>query len=115
VTGEVVDQSSRWRMLLDALSIHKRLSVTEAAELLGVPAATVRRDFEPSPRHQAVRCPPGGRSNALTANRVWARKGQRNVPRDTDPSSRRWKITYTISTGTTVMTTAAKSAPKSTA
>ena len=83
-------------MLLDALSIHKRLSVTEAAELLGVPAATVRRDFEelarqqlatrthggvvattvaydlpaggvphptqPSPRHRAVRCPPGGRS-----------------------------------------------------
>ena len=44
-----------------------------------------------------------------------ARPGQRNVPRDTDPSSRRWKITYTISTGTTVMTTAAKSAPKSTA
>jgi DeoR family transcriptional regulator, aga operon transcriptional repressor len=85
--GEVIDQSSRWRMLLDALSIHKRLSVTEAAELLGVPAATVRRDFEelarqqlatrthggvvattvaydlpPSPRHRAVRCPPGGRS-----------------------------------------------------
>jgi hypothetical protein len=27
VTGEVIDQSSRWRMLLDALSIHKRLSV----------------------------------------------------------------------------------------
>ncbi len=36
MTGEVVDQSSRWTMLLDALSIHKRLSVTEAAELLGV-------------------------------------------------------------------------------
>ena len=46
MTGEVIDQSSRWRMLLDALSIHKRLSVIEAAELLGVPAATVRRDFE---------------------------------------------------------------------
>jgi DeoR/GlpR family transcriptional regulator of sugar metabolism len=104
VTGEVIDQSTRWRMLLDALSIHKRLSVTEAAELLGVPVATVRRDFEELARQQLA-----------TRTRVWARKGQRNVPRDTDPSSRRWKITYTISTGTTVMTTAAKSAPKSTA
>ena len=46
MTGEVIDQSSRWRMLLDALSIRKRLSVTEAAELLGVSAATVRRDFK---------------------------------------------------------------------
>ena len=46
MTGEVIDQSSRWGMLLDALSIHKRLSVTEAAELLGVSAATVRRDFK---------------------------------------------------------------------
>jgi DeoR/GlpR family transcriptional regulator of sugar metabolism len=46
VTGEVIDQFTRWRMLLDALSIHKRPSVTEAAEPLGVPAATVRRDFE---------------------------------------------------------------------
>src|SRR5437764_7832032 len=39
-------------MLLNALSIHKRLSVTEAAELLGVPAATVRRDFEELARQQ---------------------------------------------------------------
>lgn len=52
MTGEVINQSSRWRMLLDALSIHKRLSVTEAAELLGVPAATVRRDFEELARQQ---------------------------------------------------------------
>jgi DNA-binding transcriptional MocR family regulator len=52
VTGEVIDQSSRWRMLLDALSIHKRLSVTEAAELLGVSAATVRRDFKELARQQ---------------------------------------------------------------
>ena len=52
MTGEVIDQSTRWRMLLNALSIHKRLSVTEAAELLGVPAATVRRDFEELARQQ---------------------------------------------------------------
>ena len=36
-------------------------------------------------------------------------------PCDTEPSSRRWKMMYTTSTGTTVMTTAANSAPKSTA
>ena len=60
VTGEVIDQSSRWRMLLDALSIHKRLSVTEAAELLGVPAATVRRDFEELARQQLATRTPGG-------------------------------------------------------
>jgi hypothetical protein len=89
VTGEVPGQPSRWRRT------------------------------SPSP---AQPLPPGGSLSArCQAERidlripVWARKGQRNVPRDTDPSSRRWKITYTISTGTTVMTTAAKSAPKSTA
>jgi DNA-binding Lrp family transcriptional regulator len=60
VTGEVIDQSSRWRMLLDALSIHKRLSVTEAAELLGVPAATVRRDFEELARQQLATRTHGG-------------------------------------------------------
>jgi len=59
--GEVIDQSSRWRMLLDALSIHKRLSVTEAAELLGVPAATVRRDFEELARQQLATPHPRGR------------------------------------------------------
>jgi DeoR family transcriptional regulator of aga operon len=60
VTGEVIDQSSRWRMLLDALSIHKRLSVTEAAELLGVSAATVRRDFKELARQQLATRTHGG-------------------------------------------------------
>ena len=60
MTGEVIDQSSRWRMLLDALSIHKRLSVTEAAELLGVSAATVRRDFKELARQQLVTRTHGG-------------------------------------------------------
>ena len=59
MTGEVIDQSSRWRMLLDALSIHKRLSVTEAAELLGVSAATVRRDFKELARQQLAPAPTG--------------------------------------------------------
>jgi DeoR family transcriptional regulator of aga operon len=60
VTGEVIDQSSRWRMLLDALSIHKRLSVTEAAELLGVFAATVRRAFKGLARQQLATRTDGG-------------------------------------------------------
>ena len=37
------------------------------------------------------------------------------VPWVTDPASWRWKMTYMISTGTTVITTAANSDPKSTA
>jgi DNA-binding Lrp family transcriptional regulator len=60
VTGEVIDQSSRWRILLDALSIHKRVSVTEAAELLGVSAATVRRDFKELARQQLATRTHGG-------------------------------------------------------
>ena len=60
MTGEVIDQSSRWRMLLDALSIHKRLSVAEAAELLGVSAATVRRDFKELARQQLATRTHGG-------------------------------------------------------
>ncbi|GAA5011284.1 hypothetical protein GCM10023335_32290 [Streptomyces siamensis] len=36
---------------------------------------------------------------------------QRKVPCDTEPAIRRWKMTYTISTGTTVTTIAANSAP----
>jgi DeoR/GlpR family transcriptional regulator of sugar metabolism len=47
-------------MLLDALSIHKRLSVTEAAELLGVSAATVRRDFKELARQQLATRTHGG-------------------------------------------------------
>lgn len=39
------DQQTRWRELLDVLAVRQRLSVKEGAELLGVSAATVRRDF----------------------------------------------------------------------
>ena len=60
MTGEVIDQSSRWRMLLDALSIHKRLSVTAAAELLSVSAATVRRHFKELARQQLATRTHGG-------------------------------------------------------
>src|SRR3954447_14542316 len=56
----VVDQSTRWRTLLDALSIHTRLSVTEAADMLGVSAATVRRDFQELARQQLATRTHGG-------------------------------------------------------
>ncbi|BDZ58800.1 DeoR/GlpR family DNA-binding transcription regulator [Barrientosiimonas endolithica] len=39
------DQQTRWRQLLDVLAVRQRLSVKEGSELLGVSAATVRRDF----------------------------------------------------------------------
>jgi len=60
VPSEVADQSTRWRLLLDMLSIHRRLSVTEAAELLGVSAATVRRDFQELARQQLATRTHGG-------------------------------------------------------
>ena len=45
MTGEVIDQSRRWGMLLDALSTHKRLSVTEAAERLRGHGAARLKEF----------------------------------------------------------------------
>ncbi len=56
----VADQATRWRMLLDALAAHQRLSVTEASELLGVSAATVRRDFTELARQQLATRTHGG-------------------------------------------------------
>ncbi len=42
----------------------------------------------------------------------WSGGGrQRKVPCATEPAIRRWKTQYTISTGTTVITIAANSAP----
>jgi DeoR family transcriptional regulator, aga operon transcriptional repressor len=58
--SEGADQSTRWRLLLDALAIHRRLSVTEGAELLGVSAATVRRDFQELARQQLATRTHGG-------------------------------------------------------
>ncbi|MGH3479158.1 MAG: DeoR family transcriptional regulator, partial [Nocardioidaceae bacterium] len=42
---EPVDRSRRWQSLLNLLAERGRLSVAEAAEALGVSAATARRDF----------------------------------------------------------------------
>jgi DeoR family transcriptional regulator of aga operon len=44
--GREVDRYTRWSRLLDLLAAHGRLTVDEAANLLGVSAATVRRDLE---------------------------------------------------------------------
>jgi len=54
------DQATRWRLLLDALAERRRLSVAEASELLGVSAATVRRDFTELSRQQLASRTHGG-------------------------------------------------------
>lgn len=54
------DQGTRWRTLLDALAQRHRLSVADAADLLGVSAATVRRDFAELARQQLATRTHGG-------------------------------------------------------
>lgn len=58
--SQAPDQATRWRQLLDALAERRRLSVTEAAQLLGVSAATVRRDFGELARRQLATRTHGG-------------------------------------------------------
>lgn len=60
MTTQSADQATRWRRLLDALAERRRLSVDEAAELLGVSAATVRRDFGELARRQLATRTHGG-------------------------------------------------------
>lgn len=60
MTAETADQATRWRLLLDALAARRRLSVAEAASLLGVSAATVRRDFTELARQQLATRTHGG-------------------------------------------------------
>lgn len=60
MTTRTPDQATRWRLLLDALAERRRLSVTEAAELLDVSAATVRRDFGELARRQLAARTHGG-------------------------------------------------------
>ena len=45
LASEPVDRSRRWQLLLNLLAERGRLSVADAADALGVSAATVRRDF----------------------------------------------------------------------
>ena len=54
------DQAARWHLLLDALAERSALSVAEAADLLGVSAATVRRDFGELARRQLASRTHGG-------------------------------------------------------
>lgn len=60
MTTQASDQATRWRLLLDALAERRRLSVSEAAELLGVSPATVRRDFGELARRQLATRTHGG-------------------------------------------------------
>jgi DeoR family transcriptional regulator of aga operon len=55
-----MDRSQRWRAVLDALGSSGRLSVGEAAELLGVSPATIRRDFAALAEQQLVTRTHGG-------------------------------------------------------
>ncbi len=54
------NKSSRLRALLDLLAAHGRLSVTAAADTLGVSEATVRRDFNSLAKQQLVTRTHGG-------------------------------------------------------
>lgn len=60
MTSQASDQATRWRLLLDALAARRRLSVGEASDLLGVSAATVRRDFGELARRQLATRTHGG-------------------------------------------------------
>lgn len=60
MSTQASDQATRWRQLLDVLGERRRLSVTEAAQLLGVSPATVRRDFGELARRQLATRTHGG-------------------------------------------------------
>lgn len=60
MSPEATDQATRWRRLLHLLAERRRLSVGEASELLGVSAATVRRDFGELARRQLATRTHGG-------------------------------------------------------
>ncbi|WP_344060910.1 DeoR/GlpR family DNA-binding transcription regulator [Terrabacter lapilli] len=53
-------RASRWSTMLDRLATQGRLGVSEAAELLGVSEATIRRDFSELARRQLVARNHGG-------------------------------------------------------
>jgi DeoR family transcriptional regulator of aga operon len=63
VTDEIdltPNRASRWSIMLDRLATTGRLGVGEAAELLGVSEATIRRDFSELARRQLVARNHGG-------------------------------------------------------
>jgi DeoR family transcriptional regulator of aga operon len=69
----VLDRSRRWRALLDVLALSGRLTVTEAAQRLGVSEATVRRDFTALAEQQLVTRTHGGVVAAAVAYDLPAR------------------------------------------
>lgn len=60
MTTKAVDQATRWQRLLHLLAERRRLSVDETSTLLGVSAATVRRDFGELARRQLATRTHGG-------------------------------------------------------
>ena len=54
------NRASRWSIMLDRLATTGRLGVGEAAELLGVSEATIRRDFSELAKRQLVARNHGG-------------------------------------------------------
>lgn len=54
------DKAARWAAILDHLAQHGRLEVADAAELLGVSEATIRRDFTELSERQLVTRKHGG-------------------------------------------------------
>src|SRR5689334_7530557 len=59
-TDPARNRASRWSVMLDRLATSGRLGVGEAAELLGVSEATIRRDFSELARRQLVARNHGG-------------------------------------------------------
>lgn len=70
---ESLDRARRWRAMLDALAQSGRLTVSEAAERLGVSEATVRRDFTALADQQLVTRTHGGVVAAAVAYDLPAR------------------------------------------
>src|SRR6476646_8949680 len=54
------NRASRWSIMLDRLATAGRLGVGEAADLLGVSEATIRRDFSELAKRQLVARNHGG-------------------------------------------------------
>lgn len=73
MTEVPTDQATRWLSLLSLLTEHERLSVTEASEILGVSAATVRRDFTELERQHLAARTHGGIVSAAVAYDLPAR------------------------------------------
>lgn len=67
------DKAARWAAILDHLAQHGRLEVADAAELLGVSEATIRRDFTELSERQLVTRKHGGTTTTAVAREITSR------------------------------------------